>query len=114
MGGSLANKICLCTQRILTSREAQVDNTEDIEDMVWLLQDLHLHSELSIKLSSAKKITKLLQDVMFGQTSQDVDSNEEDGPIHISSVNFRERMYRELKGLKIDKKVYELWSGFFD
>jgi len=38
----------------------RADCQDDIEDMVWLLQDLHSHPELSIKLSSAKKITKLL------------------------------------------------------
>ena len=83
--------------------------------MVWLLQDLHSHPELSIKLSSAKKITKLLQDVLNPSDQQrQVYSNDEDEPIHVSSTNFRERMYKELRGLTINKKVLEIWARFYD
>lgn len=54
VGGSLANKLSLCVLRIL-----QQQTDEDVEDFRFLVKELN-DEELSVKLSSTKKINQLL------------------------------------------------------
>ena len=62
-GGGLANKIGLAISRIL-SCSAKLDETDDdVADLISLVSELNLHSELTVKLSSTNKITKILGDV---------------------------------------------------
>ncbi len=59
-GGGLANKIGACISRILHQR-SQMDQTEDdVADLVSLISELNLHSDLAVKLSSTSKISKIL------------------------------------------------------
>ena len=62
-GGGLANKISLCISRVLSNSQSNIENSEDLEDLIFLVQELNEHEELNVKLSSATKISKLLHDV---------------------------------------------------
>lgn len=49
--------------RVMSSSQSKIECNDDIEDLVYLVQELNTHSELTVKVSSTKKISKLLEDV---------------------------------------------------
>jgi len=55
-GGGLANKIGLAISRILSSSSKLDETDDDVADLVSLVSELNLHSELTVKLSSTNKI----------------------------------------------------------
>lgn len=62
-GGGLANKIGLAISRILSCSSKLDETDDDVADLVSLVSELNLHSELTVKLSSTNKISKILSDV---------------------------------------------------
>ena len=107
-GGGLANKISLCISRVLSNSQSNIENSEDLEDLIFLVQELNEHEELNVKLSSATKISKLLHDVQTDEEFTDVNDSSMQGPIHVSSINFRQRMKHEMRGLKPDPLIRQI------
>jgi len=72
VGGGLANKISLCMSRIMNCSQARQECAEDIEDLIYLVQELNQHTELNVKVSSTKKIQNLFQDIQSGADELDM------------------------------------------
>lgn len=89
----------------MSSSQSKIECNDDIDDLVYLVHELNQHSELTVKVSSTKKITKLLEEI---GTDEVDDKASAQGPIHVSSVNFRQRMAQEMKGLKVDPSVRQI------
>jgi hypothetical protein len=73
----------------MNSSHAKQDCAEDIEDLIYLVQELNQHTELTVKVSSTKKINNLFHEIQRGTDDLDMNDPVNQGPIHISSINFR-------------------------
>lgn len=64
-GTGLANKIGLAISRILanTSNSRTQENEDEVADLVALIKELNHHTELTVRLSSTNKISKILNEV---------------------------------------------------
>ena len=60
-GGSLANKISLAISRVVTSRNVNGPDDEEVADLISLLEELNSHSDLTVKLNNQSKICKILE-----------------------------------------------------
>ena len=58
-GTGLANKISNAISRILSNQSCTLED-DDVADLVSLLKELNLHTELTVKLSSTNKINTIL------------------------------------------------------
>ena len=67
-GGGLASKIGQAMSRILqnSSTVDQTQDADDVQELMTLLDELNLHSDLTVKLSNQSKIIKFLNEASDG------------------------------------------------
>ena len=59
----MANKIGLAISRILSCSSKLDETDDDVADLISLVTELNHHTELTVKLSSTNKISKILDEV---------------------------------------------------
>lgn len=69
-GAGLANKIGLAISRILSNSVSKAETDDDVADLIALIQELNHHTELTVKLNSTNRITKILNEV--GNPQKDI------------------------------------------
>ena len=60
-GGGLASKISMALSRVVYNRSNSLNDDDDVADLIQLIEELNMHSDLTVKLNNQSKICKILE-----------------------------------------------------
>ncbi len=117
-GGGLASRIGQAVSKILQNNSAlDISQEDDVNELVNLLDELNLNSDLTVKLSNQSKIIKFLAEasdgtnqnahMLNGQLTVEKDYKKEvcKAKSEFGRFGFQSKLRLEMKRLMIDPKV---------